>query len=132
MWYALAPRMMVLSTSKKAATVRAPSGDAEAVIPPAYLPHHKHLFPAIREAYRRRMAARVILFTRSGCHLCADARPVVDEVCSRARVDWEEVDVDSDLAAAETYSDLVPAVTVDGILRGFWRIDPEKLHAFLK
>jgi glutaredoxin len=77
------------------------------------------------------MAARVVLYTRRGCHLCADARPVVAAVCSEARVAWEEVDVDTDPATAETYSELVPAVTVDGVLRGFWRIDPGKLHANL-
>ncbi len=56
---------------------------------------------------------------------------MVGAVCAEARVEWEEVDVDADLVAAETYSELVPAVTVDGVLRGFWRIDPGKLHAAL-
>jgi glutaredoxin len=77
------------------------------------------------------MVTRVVLYSRKGCHLCTDARPVVETVCAEANTGWEEVDVDSDPSTAETYTELVPAVTVDGVLRAFWRIDPGALHSFL-
>jgi glutaredoxin len=125
--------MMVLSTSKNAAVVPAlPGVDTDDVIAPPYRAGHKHLLQRRLETYARKVAARVILYTRRGCHLCADARPVVKAVCAEAKVAWEEVDAEQDPATAETYSELVPAVTVDGILRGFWRIDPEKLLEALR
>lgn len=80
--------------------------------------------------------ARVVLHVRAGCHLCDDARVVVRRVAAEQGVAWEEVDVD---AAAEhdggalrrEYGEEVPVVTVDGVPRGFFRIDAERLRKAL-
>lgn len=74
---------------------------------------------------------RVVLYARAGCHLCDEARPVVAEVADAAGVRWVERDVDADADARARYGELVPAVTVDGVLADYWRIDPVRLRRAL-
>ncbi|MCB7138198.1 glutaredoxin family protein [Cellulosimicrobium marinum] len=72
----------------------------------------------------------VLLFGRAGCHLCDDARAVVEAVCGDAGVAWAEVDVDApgtDPAVRDAYSEYVPVVTVGGVQQGFWRVDARRL-----
>ena len=40
--------------------------------------------------------ARVTLYSRAGCHLCDDARQVVERVCAELGESYAEVDVDAD------------------------------------
>jgi glutaredoxin len=72
--------------------------------------------------------ARVALFTRPGCHLCDDARPVVEAVCRRTGDSWTEHDVDADERLRRLYTDKVPVVTVDGTVVDFWRVDERRLQ----
>ena len=74
------------------------------------------------------MAPIVTLITRADCYLCDDAREVVESECSRAQVGWEEIDVDSDPDLVAEHGDHVPVVLVDGVVRGFWRIDADQLR----
>ncbi|WP_308439306.1 glutaredoxin family protein [Cellulomonas chitinilytica] len=81
-------------------------------------------------------AARVVLFGRAGCHLCDAARALVVRVCAETGDAWVEVDVD-DPAAPLTPSrrddlgELVPVVEVDGVMRGYFRIDENRLRRAL-
>ncbi len=77
------------------------------------------------------MSARVSLLTRKGCHLCADAREIVEQVCAAVDAPWREVDIDSHDRLRERYADEVPVVIVDGQIVGFWRIDAERLRSAL-
>lgn len=77
------------------------------------------------------MTHRVTLYTREGCHLCEDARVVVQEVCDQTGVTWDEVDIDVDPDLREKYGDEVPVVLADGATVGFWRIDPAILRGAL-
>lgn len=76
-------------------------------------------------------AGRVVLYARAGCHLCDEARPVVADVAASAGVGWAERDVDADDDVRAQYGELVPAVTVDGVLVDYWRIDPARLRRAL-
>ena len=72
----------------------------------------------------------VLLYGRAGCHLCDDARAVVESVCAEAGVAWAEIDVDdpaTDPAVREQYGEYVPVVTVGGVQQGFWRVDARRL-----
>jgi hypothetical protein len=76
---------------------------------------------------------RVLLYGRAGCHLCDDARLVVEQVCAESGATWTEVDVDT-LADADLRADLselVPVVEVDGVRQGYWRIDTARLRRSL-
>ncbi|WP_240643825.1 glutaredoxin family protein [Antribacter gilvus] len=71
--------------------------------------------------------ARVVLYTRDGCHLCDDARAVVVQVCAQTGARWREIDIDDDPALVEKYGEYVPVVEVDGVQQGFWRVDATRL-----
>jgi glutaredoxin len=75
---------------------------------------------------------RVTLIGRSGCHLCDEARTVVERVCADLGVGWEERSVDDDPALARQYSDQVPVTLVDGAQHDFWRVSEERLRAALR
>ncbi len=77
--------------------------------------------------------ARVILYSRAGCHLCDAARDLVAEVAAERGVPWAEVDVDAGGTArdgrplAAAYGELLPVVEVDGARVGYWQIDRDRL-----
>ena len=77
-------------------------------------------------------AARVVLYGRPGCHLCDVAREVVRAVAAAAGARWVEIDVDAAAAhdggaLQREYGEQVPVVFVDGVQRGFWRIDADRV-----
>src|SRR3954462_15450776 len=78
---------------------------------------------------------RVLLYGRSGCHLCDDARDVVRGVCAETGTDGAEVDIESgpyegrDLV--DELGELIPVVEVDGVRQGYWRIDAARLRRTL-
>lgn len=74
---------------------------------------------------------RVTLYTRAGCHLCDDARAVVERVCADLGESFEEIDVDTDPELRERFSDEVPVTYVDGKQHDFWRVSEERLRAAL-
>ena len=74
---------------------------------------------------------RVRLLSRPGCHLCDDARAVVELVCAELGVGWDEVDITTDPALLEEYVDQIPVTLVDGRQHDFWRVDAERLRAAL-
>jgi glutaredoxin len=56
----------------------------------------------------------VTLYTRRGCHLCDDAKQVIESVRRRARFDYEEFDIDSDPRLRQIYNEEVPVIAIDG------------------
>lgn len=76
-------------------------------------------------------APSVELLVKDGCHLCADALAVVDEVCGRLGVAWRSVDVARHPDLAERHAEEIPVLLVDGVQRDFWRIDPDRLERLL-
>ena len=73
-------------------------------------------------------AARVLLYVRAGCHLCATGREVVSGVTGELGEPFDEVDIDVSPGTRSLFGELVPAVTVDGVLVDHWRIDPLRLR----
>jgi glutaredoxin len=77
-------------------------------------------------------AARVTLYSRAGCHLCDDARAVIEDVCAELRESYDEVDIDADPELRERFTDEVPVTFVDGRQHDFWRVSPDRLRAALR
>jgi len=82
--------------------------------------------------------SRVVLYVRDGCHLCEAAVEVVRSVCQDSAADWVVIDIDeirasgrAGRALAEEYADLVPVVVVDGVRRGYWRLDADRVRRAL-
>lgn len=78
------------------------------------------------------MVPRVVLYTREGCHLCDDARAVVDQVCEEAQCEWAEIDIDANQHLADEFGLLVPVVAVDGRVVAYWEVGPEPVRAALR
>ena len=75
--------------------------------------------------------ARITLIGKPGCHLCDDARAVVERVASDTGTTWNEVSILDDAALAKEYAEQIPVVLVDGEQHTFWRVDERRLRAAL-
>ncbi|MFE2039316.1 glutaredoxin family protein [Streptomyces sp. NPDC059477] len=76
-------------------------------------------------------ARLVTLVGKPGCHLCDDARAVVEKVCGEVGVVWEERDITGDQALYDQYWEQIPVVLVDGAQHTFWRVDADRLRKAL-
>jgi len=82
---------------------------------------------------RRRPRPSVVTFvTRSGCHLCDVAEPVVRAVADEAGVRFELRDVDASAADVAAWSDKVPVVLLDGREHAYWAVDARALRKALR
>jgi glutaredoxin len=80
------------------------------------------------------VTARVLVYTKPGCHLCDDARAVVAAVCAELGESFEEVDITAGPDAdrlTRTYGEEIPVTFVDGRQHDFWRVDPARLRSAL-
>jgi glutaredoxin len=74
---------------------------------------------------------RITLIGKSGCHLCEDARVIVQRVAQDLAVGWVEFDIEQDAELAERYWEKVPVILVDGRPHDFWRVDERRLRTAL-
>ena len=54
--------------------------------------------------------ARLVLYSRPGCHLCDDARVVLERIGEP----FDEIDIDSDDELFKRYLERIPVVVLDG------------------
>ncbi|MEU5403244.1 glutaredoxin family protein [Streptomyces sp. NPDC005963] len=74
----------------------------------------------------------VTLIGKPGCHLCDEARVVVEQVCAQTGAAWEEKDITEDPELHRAYWEQIPVVLVDGAQHTFWRVDPDRLRRALE
>lgn len=85
--------------------------------------------PAEVRLARARGQVLVQLYAKDGCHLCDDAREVVDRVAGAADdVVVEEIDIRSDPVLQRRYGEDIPVVVVDGRPHAKWRVDAAALE----
>ena len=77
------------------------------------------------------MTGRVTLYSKPGCHLCDDARAVVERVCADLGTSYDEVDITTSRELMNAYSDQIPVTFVDGEQHDFWRVDETRLRRAL-
>ena len=77
------------------------------------------------------MTERVTFYSKPGCHLCDDARVIVQQVCAELGVGWTEIDITTDEALFKEYGEQIPVTVVDGRQHDFWRVDPVRLKKAL-
>jgi glutaredoxin len=75
--------------------------------------------------------ARITLVSKPGCHLCDEARAVIERVAAELGVDWQERSIADDPALAEQYWEQIPVTFVDGRQHDYWRVDEHRLRAAL-
>jgi glutaredoxin len=77
------------------------------------------------------MNARVTLYSKPGCHLCEDARAVIDRVCTELGASYDEVDITTSTELMTAYGEQIPVTFVDGRQHDFWRVDENRLRRAL-
>jgi len=75
--------------------------------------------------------ARVVVVTKPGCQLCADAVAVVSQICVDEGVSWAQVDASDQPELADAYYYDIPVIFVDGRRHDYLRVDPQRLRAAL-
>lgn len=76
-------------------------------------------------------APRILLFGKPGCHLCDEAREVIERVAGELGVTWEERDITASEEDMRLYWDQIPVTFVDGVQHDFWRVDEKRLRTAL-
>ncbi|PPG49963.1 thioredoxin family protein, partial [Rathayibacter sp. AY2B7] len=75
------------------------------------------------------------LVGKPGCHLCDDARTVVEQVVAdlggEVSVAVSEVSILDDPELHERFVEEIPVVLIDGRVHTFWRVDPARLRRAL-
>ncbi len=63
---------------------------------------------------------RVTYYTRAGCHLCEEARDMLDDIAALTTFELTEIDIRSDNKLFEQYRYRIPVIFVDNdtILEG--------------
>jgi glutaredoxin len=74
---------------------------------------------------------RVLLLSRPGCHLCDEARAVIERVTAELGVDWTERDISDSPDDLREYSEMIPVTFVDGVQHDYWRVTEDRLRAAL-
>lgn len=72
---------------------------------------------------------KVTLYTRTGCHLCEEAKQVLQSARSRVAFQLEEIDVDRHPEWLRLYNEEVPVIAIDGVKAFKYKITMEE---FLK
>lgn len=67
--------------------------------------------------------ARVIVYSRPGCHLCDEAKAVIENSNCSDRFTLEEVNIESDDELLMKYRYDIPVVTIDGVEAFRHRVD---------
>lgn len=76
-------------------------------------------------------APRVTLYGRPGCHLCDDARVVIERVCAELGESYVEVSIDDDPELQRRFGEEIPVTFVDGRQHDFWRVSEQRLRTAL-
>ena len=79
------------------------------------------------------------LLTKPGCHLCEEAKTVVDSAINKFKSDHSsenpieltEVNILEDQALLEQYGEEIPVLQINGATHAYWKIDSERLIAAL-
>jgi hypothetical protein len=74
----------------------------------------------------------VTLLGKPGCHLCDDARTVVQAVLAdHPEVPFAEKSILDDPALLDAYAEEIPVVLIDDRVHTIWRVDETRLRAAL-
>jgi len=69
----------------------------------------------------------VTFYTKAGCHLCDDARELLEEIAEGTEYTLNEIDIRADMAVFELYRYRIPVIRInqDTLLEG--RIEADEL-----
>jgi glutaredoxin len=70
----------------------------------------------------------VVVLSKPGCHLCADACVAVASVSDGLGVAWAEREISDDAALLAQWAEYVPVIVVDDEVHGWFRVDEARLR----
>ena len=56
---------------------------------------------------------QVIFYTKAGCHLCDEARDMLDDIAAETSYELTEIDIRSDLDLFEQYRYRIPVIIIN-------------------
>ncbi|GER86135.1 hypothetical protein KDW_02970 [Dictyobacter vulcani] len=65
----------------------------------------------------------VTFYTKAGCHLCDEARDILDEIAAEIPYDLTEIDIRRDMELFEQYRYRIPVILLDETLIAEGRIE---------
>lgn len=77
------------------------------------------------------MTHEILLLAKPGCHLCDDARSVIERVAADLDVPWSERSILEDPDLLEKYGEWIPVTFVDGVQHDYYRVDEARLRRAL-
>lgn len=69
----------------------------------------------------------VIMYTKVDCHLCENARELLDEIAESRSFDLTEIDIRNDMSTYEQFRYRVPVILINGTVVAEGRIEYEDL-----
>jgi hypothetical protein len=73
----------------------------------------------------------ITLLSRPGCHLCDDARTVIERVAADLGVPWEERDITQSADDLRDYGEMIPVTLINGVQHDFWHVSEQRLRTAL-
>jgi glutaredoxin len=74
---------------------------------------------------------QVTFYTKAGCHLCDDARAMLDDIAAETTYELTEIDIRRDTMLFELYRYRIPVIMLNETLVAEGRVDyNELMHAF--
>lgn len=69
------------------------------------------------------MIPKVTFYTKAGCHLCEDARDMLDDIAAQIPFELTEIDIRRDMNIFEQYRYRIPVVTINETVVAEGRIE---------
>jgi glutaredoxin len=69
------------------------------------------------------MSDKVTFYTKAGCHLCDDARDMLDDIAAQRPFELTEIDIRKDLTLFAQYRYRIPVVVLNETIVAEGRID---------
>ena len=76
--------------------------------------------------------ARLILYSRPGCHLCEEMKAVIERIGQELPLALDEIDISVDPDLERRYGDQIPVLVVDGRRVAKYRISEQDLRRSLR
>ena len=72
--------------------------------------------------------ARVVIYSRPGCHLCDDAKAAIMSAGCDDQFVLEEINIEADAELLRKYRYDIPVITIDGVETFIHRVSPREFR----
>src|SRR5215212_4424296 len=76
--------------------------------------------------------AHVVIYSRPGCHLCEEAKAVIQNAGCSDRFTLEEIDIESDHELLRKYKYDIPVIAINGVDCFMHRVEAKEFETQIK